>query len=72
MAENNGKSVTWKWLVGFLVAVLLLIAGAVFAGIQSDIRALQKEKVDKEQYYLDVGEIKSDLKDIKKALRVIP
>ncbi|MFA5753041.1 MAG: hypothetical protein WC910_08235 [Bacteroidales bacterium] len=67
--NGNGKSVTWKWLVGFLAGLLLLIAGSVLSGMQTDIKTLKTEKVDKEQYYRDVNEIKEGLKDIQKYIR---
>ncbi len=67
--NGNGKSVTWKWLVGFLAGLLLLIAGSVLSGMQTDIKTLKTEKVDKEQYYRDVNEIKEGLKDIQRYIR---
>ncbi|MHB8110506.1 MAG: hypothetical protein ACYDHW_10800 [Syntrophorhabdaceae bacterium] len=74
--NGNGKSVTWKWLVGFLVTVLLLAAGGVMAGIQNEqarqaleLRTLQREKVDKDQYCRDISEIKDSLKDIQRYVR---
>lgn len=67
--NGNGKSVTWKWLVGILVGLLILIAGSVLSGMQSDIKVLKAEKVDKEQYYRDVNEIKEGLKDIQRYIR---
>ena len=67
----NGKSVTWQWLVGVLV-VLLFAAGGILladnkAKVQKNetkIEQMQEKKVDKEQYYRDIGEIKETLKDI--------
>jgi len=61
--NGNGKngSVTWKWLVGVLVALLFIVAGSVMAGMQSDIKALRAEKVDKEQYYRDIAELKAGM-----------
>ena len=67
--NGNGKSVTWKWLVGFLAGLLLLVAGSVLSGMQTDIKVLKAEKVDKEQYYRDVNEIKEGLKDIQRYIR---
>jgi hypothetical protein len=67
--NGNGKSVTWKWLVGILVGILLLIGGSVLSGMQADIRMLRAEKMDKEQYYRDVSEIKESLKEIQKYIR---
>lgn len=60
MAESNGsgKYPTWKWLVGVLVGILLLTAG----GWVSRIESRMTEKVDKDQYRCDIGEIKSDIR----------
>ena len=60
--NGNGKgsgSVTWKWLVGVLITLLFIVAGSVMAGMQSDIKTLRAEKVDKEQYYRDIAEVKA-------------
>jgi hypothetical protein len=37
--------------------------------MQTDIKVLKAEKVDKEQYYRDVNEIKEGLKDIQRYIR---
>jgi uncharacterized protein YpmS len=62
--NGNGKSVTWKWLVGILVGLLFLIAGSVLSGMQADIKSLRAEKVDKEQYYRDIGEVKTRMENM--------
>ena len=64
----NGKNVTWQWLVGVLV-VLLFAAGGVLladnkAKVQKNetkIEQMQERKVDKEQYYIDISDIKKTL-----------
>lgn len=62
MAENgNGKTVTWKWLVGVLITLLFLIAGGFMAGLQSDVKALAKEKVDKDRYECDMQRMEKKL-----------
>ena len=68
MSPVSGKNVTWQWLVGILV-VLLFAAGGVLladnkAKVQKNetkIEQIQKEKVDKEQYYIDISDIKKTL-----------
>ena len=74
--NGNGKSVTWKWLVGILFTLLLIAAGSVFAGFQNEqtrqateLRMLQKEKVDKEQYYRDLNGINAKLNTIDEYIR---
>jgi hypothetical protein len=37
--------------------------------MQADIRMLRAEKMDKEQYYRDMSEIKESLKEIQKYIR---
>ena len=68
MPPVNGKNVTWQWLVGILV-VLLFAAGGVLladnkAKVQKNetkIEQMQERKVDKEQYYIDISDIKKTL-----------
>lgn len=69
--NGNGRSVTWKWLVGILMAVVLAVTGGIISDTRSGIseakakcETLQKEKVDKEQYRVDLMEIKGDLKTL--------
>ena len=69
--ENNGngsKFVSFRVVVGSLAALVLLLAGGVIADTRATIsriqyatECLQREKVDKEQHYRELGEIKSIL-----------
>ena len=67
----NGKNVTWQWLVGVLM-VLLFAAGGVLladnkAKVQKNetrIEQMQEKKVEKEQYYRDIADIRDILKAI--------
>ena len=68
MPPNGNKSVTWKYLVGVLVTLLLLLGGIILADNkalveknQVKIDKLTDQKVDKEQYYRDINEIKNGL-----------
>ena len=49
--------------------MLFLIVGGFVAGLQSDVKALSREKVDKDQYCRDIKEIKESLKDIQDYVR---
>ena len=67
----NGKNVTWQWLVGVLLILLFAAGGvliadnkAVVVKNQVRIEKLGEQKVDKEQYYIDIADIKSTLKVI--------
>ena len=69
--NGNGRSVTWKWLVGILMVIVLAVTGGIISDTRSGIseakakcETLQKEKVDKEQYRIDLAEIKNDLKTL--------
>ena len=64
----NGKSVTWQWLVGVLVVLLFAAGGALLADNkakvqknETKIEQIQERKVDKEQYYIDIADIKKTL-----------
>lgn len=66
MAENgNGKYPTWKWLVSILIGVVLLSAGGWITRVETKMG----EKVDKDQYRLDIADIKDGIKDINSFLR---
>jgi len=64
----NGKSVTWQWLVGVLVVLLFAAGGVLLADNnakvqrnETKIEQMQEKKVDKEQYYRDIKDIKDAL-----------
>lgn len=59
--ESNGRSVTWCWLAGVAFALLVSIAGFTLAETRGDIRSLQEQKVDKDQYYNDINAINAKL-----------
>lgn len=72
MAEGNGeKFISWRWIVGILIAIVFaasgIIVGDTRSGIseaKSRIDQLQKEKVDIDRYQVDMKEIKTDLKTL--------
>jgi len=71
MPPVNGKNVTWQWLVGILVVLLFAAGGILLADNKASVRKnevkieqVQENKVDKEQYRLDIADIKGMLKDI--------
>ena len=76
-ANGNGNgSVTWKWLVGILFTLLLATAGGLLADTrdsigkaQDKIECLQKDKLDKEQYYRDLQEMKDAIGRIDRFVR---
>ena len=67
----NGKNVTWQWLVGVLLILVFAAGGVILADNKAEVQKtnvkieqMQERKVDKEQYRLDIAEIKETLKDI--------
>ena len=58
---TNGRSVTWAWLAGTAILLLISIAGFTLAETRGDIRSLQEQKVDKDQYYNDINSINAKL-----------
>jgi hypothetical protein len=52
--------VTFRWIVGVLIALLMLVAGFALGETKKALDA----KVDKDQYYRDLGEMKEAIKEI--------
>lgn len=69
MAASNG--VTFKWIAGFLVTLLILAlsmgvshtVGAIKT-VDTKITLCEKDKIDKTQYYEDIHWIRDKLKTI--------
>ena len=68
MPLANGRNVTWQWLVGVLLILVFAAGGIILADtkaevqkVQGKVEQVQEKKVDKEQYYRDIGEIKQAL-----------
>ena len=82
----NGNSLTFKWLVGILIAIVFSVTGLIAADTRQSIKdaqelakhnyevnqakivCLEREKLDKDQYYRDLREIKSTLNKIDEKL----
>ena len=68
---NGSRFISFKIMVGALASLLLLLVVGVITDTRSgiseaktQIECLQREKVNKDQYRQDVGEIKQALRDI--------
>ena len=68
MAIENNRYLSWKWLVGILMVVIFSASGVILSDTRvtlveakQNIATLQKEKLDKEQYYRDMTEVKAAL-----------
>ncbi len=67
MAENGKKYPTWQWLAGLLLMLVLAISAWAWNDTRTCIKdntAAIQLKVDKEQYYKDITEIKAGLNKI--------
>jgi uncharacterized protein YpmS len=65
---NNETFISWKWLVGILISIVILIAGFVVSDTRcaiddanKEIKKLEDKKLDKEIYYRDIRDIKDNL-----------
>ncbi len=85
MTNGNG-SITFKWLVGILIAIVFAVTSLIaadtrqaikeaqdlaknnFAINQKKIECLEKEKLDKDQYYRDLREIRVGIEKINEKL----
>ncbi len=87
MTNGNGSgNLTFKWLVGILISIVILVTGIMaadtrqsikdaqelaktnFAINQKKIECIEKEKLDKDQYYRDLRDIKATLTKIDEKL----
>lgn len=67
MVESNGsKYVSIKWVVSILAALVFAASGMIVADTRAGItkalyatECLQRDKVDKDQHYRELAEIKS-------------
>ena len=71
MANTTNNRYLIKILIGALLTIVFAATGMIVAdtrngvsGAVQKIEVLQKEKMDKERYYCDIGEIKQALKEI--------
>jgi len=69
--DNASSHYLTRMLIGVLLAIVFAAIGLIVAdtrngvsGAVQKIEVLQKEKMDKERYYCDIGEIKQALKEI--------
>ena len=65
---ENDKFISWRFVACSIISIIVLITGAVISDTRANIskaekhiEKLQHEKVDKEQYYCDIKEIKEGL-----------
>jgi len=83
---TNGNSLTFKWLVGVLIAIIFSVTGIIvadtrtnikearnlaaenFAKNQAKIECIEREKLDKDQYYRDLRDIRATLTKIDEKL----
>jgi uncharacterized protein YpmS len=65
MADENGrKYLTWQWLTGILMGLVLLFGGWAWNDTRACLKDNQvelKQKVDKDQYQMDIKRIEIKL-----------
>ena len=66
--QNGSKYVPLRWVISILVALFFSASGLIVADTRSSITraqsavdCLQREKVDKEQHYRELSEIRGSL-----------
>jgi len=50
MTDTNSRTVTWKWLVGILVLIVLSMTGAWAWDITTRVALVEKNMVSREQF----------------------
>ena len=75
--SGNGKMA--KVIMGVLIALILAAYGLIVADTRDDIQENKvmishntERKVDKQQYYRDIEDIKFSLNEIKRKLNIMP
>ena len=62
---NGSKYPSWKWLAGILVGLLIIIGGYTLGTSIGEVKAgilvLQDKKLDKDQYLLDMKDMKDKI-----------
>jgi uncharacterized protein YpmS len=68
MVDKNGKPITWKWIVGVLLTLLLIVGSFAAASVKERadtahlrIDVMQEKKVDKDRYECDMNRIEKKL-----------
>ena len=50
MTDTNSRTITWKWLVGILVLIVLSMTGAWAWDITTRVALVEKNMVSREQF----------------------
>ena len=62
---NGSKYPSWKWIAGILVGLLIVIGGYTLGTSIGEVKAgilvLQDKKLDKDQYLLDMKDMKDKI-----------
>ena len=65
------RSVTYKWLVAIAVAMVFGLIGVIYSSVDkrvSNAEARIEKKIDREEHYKDMGEIRSYMQEIRQML----
>jgi len=59
--EQKNQFITWSWIAGIVITVLIAVGGYLLTDTRADIKALKQEKLDKEDYYRDINSVKDGI-----------
>jgi hypothetical protein len=61
VANGDGRYITIKWLLGILAGILIAVSGTLYGDMWGQINKLQEQKVDKDQYRMDVSRLEGKI-----------
>lgn len=70
--ETATKYVSWIWIVGALMMIVMLFGGYILNGMGASIVKLQDNKMDRSEYLKDHNERREDIRIINQKLDAIP
>ncbi|MEN6360018.1 MAG: hypothetical protein ABFD59_08180 [Smithella sp.] len=59
--EKKDRFITWSWIAGILLTVLVMFGGYMLTDTRAEIKSLQQVKLDKEDYYRDIDAVKKGI-----------
>jgi len=62
--EKKERFITWSWIAGILLTVLVMFGGYMLTETRADIKTLQQQKLDKEVYDRDIKAVKDGIEKL--------
>jgi uncharacterized protein YpmB len=59
--DDKEKYPTWKWIVGILVLVVMMMSGGYINKLDSEVSSLKREKLDRAQYDCDMAKLETKI-----------